>query len=175
MTDDPDPTAATRHRVDPRAAAGGRQGCAAPSPVRCCSRPRRCWCCPRCSSGALRGSPRRHWRLVAPPRSLPTGHARLALTASNAWEVGESAVYTRAAGSSSGAAHRAALPGADRDTEIGPLQRRYGLATVTVTTASRRRAVKMLSDPGLAEERRAGPWPSVVAEAARHRTGGRRA
>lgn len=81
----------------------------------------------------------------------------------HAWEVGESAVYT----ASGWFLQRRRIAPLSRvqtvDTEIGPLQRRYGLATVTVTTASTAGAVKIA---GLAEED-ARAMAERVAEAAR--------
>ncbi|KNB49447.1 PH domain-containing protein [Streptomyces caatingaensis] len=81
----------------------------------------------------------------------------------HAWEVGASAVYT----ASGWFFQRRRIAPLSRvqtvDTGIGPLQRRYGLATVTVTTASTAGAVKIA---GLAEED-ARAMAERVAEAVR--------
>ncbi|MBC2878415.1 MULTISPECIES: PH domain-containing protein [Streptomyces] len=67
----------------------------------------------------------------------------------HAWEVGETAVYT----ANGWFWQRSRIAPLSRvqtvDTSVGPLQRRYGLATVVVTTASTAGAVKIA---GLAED-----------------------
>ncbi|MEV5505193.1 PH domain-containing protein [Streptomyces orinoci] len=81
----------------------------------------------------------------------------------HAWEVGESAVYT----ADGWFWQRRRIAPLSRvqtvDTVRGPLQRRYGLATVTVTTASTAGAVRIA---GLSDED-ARQMAERIAEAAR--------
>ncbi|MFI0742144.1 PH domain-containing protein [Streptomyces sp. NPDC021100] len=90
--------------------------------------------------------------LVAVALAAPALGYQLAMPAwryrIHAWEVGEAAVYT----TNGWFWQRSRIAPLSRvqtvDTTIGPLQRRYGLATVVVTTASTAGAVKI---SGLAE------------------------